>query len=244
MKAVWHSSGVAFLAAVAAMALGYNARAVTINMDTVLAGGFPSGDLSSKPYLRADIVDGTLGGNAGVYLTMSCPGMGFAGSGNYEHLLAWDFNVSSITGLTFTETAASGNAGFTLPTITTGVSSGHGAYQAATSGNYFDIQFAFAEGKSGTDGQMGGVEFGFGDSVTYFISGVTSSSFRVATLSNGSAGTLFSAAKIDDANAGTWVSGTTTTSAVPDAGNSALLLGLSLLGMGGLRQKFARAPIA
>jgi len=216
---------VAWLTAIAIMAVGYGASAavVTMNLGTVTDGGFPSGDRSSSPYLNATITDGTDNGSTGVYLKMSCPGLGFAGSGMYEHVLGWDFNVSSISGLTassFTQTAKSGNVnyspqlGFLNPNIgwgTTG-SPSHGAYQADNSGDYYSLQFLFHEHTTaGTDGPDGGVEFGNGDSVTYFIKGLSASSFVVATKSNGTPDTYYSAAQIDDGQANTWIAGGITT---------------------------------
>jgi hypothetical protein len=157
--------------------------------------------------------------------------------------LDWDFNVSSISGLTassFTMTAASGHAGFTLPTISTGTTGTpvHGSYQAASSGNYFDLKFLFAEGSKGGDGPDGGVEFGNGDSITYFISGLNASSFVVATKSDGTAGAYTSAAKIDDANSGTWVAGNGSANTVPDAGSTMLLMSLGFGCLATMKRKF------
>jgi len=198
---------VAWLAAVAAMAVGYGASAaVSINLDTITTGNLTGDTGSSSPYLNATITDGTLSGNNGVYLSLSCPGLGFNGSASYDHVMAWDFNVSSLSGVTFTQTAKTdSNAGapspyFTNPTISTG------SFMSDKMDNY-NIKFAFSEGGGGgpPDGILGGVEFGHGDSVTYFIKGLTSSSFVVAT-KNGNPDTYYSAANIDDAPY-SWVAG-------------------------------------
>jgi hypothetical protein len=168
--------------------------------------------MSSSPHLTATITDGTHQNVNGVYLTMTAPGLGFAGSGNYEHVNnggnpAWLFNLNSTSGLTtgsFTLISKTGNNGFTTPTITIASSS---TIQAAKSGDYFNLGFAFAEGKNSTDGRYAGAEFGFGDSITYFIAGLTSSSFA-PSLKNGHPDTCYSAAAIDDANPGLWIAGT------------------------------------
>ena len=71
------------LAALAATVVGYNASAtLSIDLGTVTGGAFVAGDSSSSPYLHANIVNGTLGANSGVYVTMTAPGLGFAGSGS------------------------------------------------------------------------------------------------------------------------------------------------------------------
>src|SRR6266700_1931474 len=104
MKLTSKYSKVAWFAAFAAMAVGYNATANTIQMDvsTIIDGSFVSGDGSSKPYLTGVFEDVS----GGVQMTLSAQGLGYAGSGNYEHVLAWLFNVDSsqIGNLTFTKT--------------------------------------------------------------------------------------------------------------------------------------------
>jgi hypothetical protein len=229
-------SRLGWLAVLVAMGAPYTALADQITMDltTAIQGGFKSGDDSSSPYLTATVSDGTNNGNSGVFLTLKAPGLGFAGSGNYEHVNAkkdapaWLFNLTSTSGLTsssFTVISASGNSGFTLPTIAIG-----GSYQAGSSGNFFNLGFAFAEGKSATDGRNGGAEFGFGDTLTYFIQGLSASSFQAATRSRGSLGTYFSAAAIDDAQSGTWIAGTAGAASPPAAAPEPSSLFLSLLG--------------
>jgi hypothetical protein len=184
---------------------------------------------NSNPYLHAAITDTTLSGNSGVSITLTAPGLGFAGSGMYEHVLGWQFKVSTVSGLTFTETAASGHAGFTLPTITTG------SYTNDPTTDAFNLQFLFAEGHTATDGPDGGVEFGNGDSVTYFIKGLSTSSFLVA-----SPGSHYSAAQIDDAKAGTWVADSSGPVGAPGVPLPATVWGgLVLLG-GGMAGRRAR----
>jgi VPDSG-CTERM motif len=212
-----------------------SANQVTIDMGTVTGGGFPSGDSSAKPYLVATITDLTGGG---VSMTLTAPGLGFAGSGLYEHVLGWDFNVSSTTGVTATETAASGHSGFTIPGLSTG------SFQAPSgpSGDKFNLQFAFSEGMGVTDGPNGGVEFGNGDSVTYKINGVTTSSFIVGTV-GGNPDTYYSEAQVDDANPGTYVGGVAqqAPSPTPDGGSTVALLGGALLGLHAIGRKFRRS---
>jgi hypothetical protein len=217
--------------AVALMAVGASASSIGIDLNQVIGGGFVSGDLSnSNPYLHAAITDTISGGNAGVSLTLTAPGLGFAGSGNYEHVLGWQFRVSTISGLTFTKTASSGHAGFTLPVISTGT------FTNDPTTDSFNLQFLFSENTGpATDGPDGGVEFGNGDSVTYFIKGLSTSSFLAA-----SPGTHFSAAQIDDAKAGTWVADSSGPVGAPGVPLPATVWGgLVLLG-GGMAGRRAR----
>lgn len=213
------------LAAIAAIVLASvaSANSITIDMGTVVSGTFPTGDQSSKPYLVATITDGTNNGHSGVFLTMSAPGLGFAGSGNYEHVNqgagpAWLFDLKSTSGLTqssFTLITTStlpladhGSNGFKLPTISIG-----GSHQVMgdTSDN-FNLGFAFSEGAN--DGQGGGAEFGHGDSIEYFISGLSTGSFEPATKTpGGGLGTYFSEARIDDGNVS--VAGVVTSTPTP-----------------------------
>jgi hypothetical protein len=228
----------AIVLALAVLASGYNsasASSVSINLGSVIGpGSFPSGDSSSKPYLNATIVDGTNGGNSGVFLTMSTPGLGFAGSANYEHVMQWEFKVSTVPSLaSITQTAKTDtNAGAPSPYFTDPVISNTGSFTDDPTTDSFNLQFKFAEGGGGSapDGIIGGVEFGHGDSVTYFIKGLTSSSFVV-----GNPGSNYTAAFVDDANV--WVAGSTATG----GGNQAVPLpssvssGLAMLGgMGGM----------
>jgi hypothetical protein len=251
MKGTWTFSKLPALVLAVALTGPCSARAdmIVINLDTVINGSFKSGDLSSSPYLTAAITDGTHQSVNGVFLTMSAPGLGFAGSGKYEHVNngdemhnpAWLFNLSSTSGLTsssFTLISKSGNNGFTTPTINIGSSS---ILQAANSGAYFNLGFAFAEGKGSTDGRYGGVEFGKGDSISYFIAGLRSSSFVPAILKNGHPGATYSAAAIDDAGGGLWVAGTSTPAGPsasgggnPMASPEPSTLFMSLVGLPGL----------
>ena len=72
MKLTSKYSKVAWFAAVAAMAVGYNATANTIQMDvsTIIDGSFVSGDGSSKPYLTGVFEDVS----GGVQMTLSAQG--------------------------------------------------------------------------------------------------------------------------------------------------------------------------
>ena len=226
-------SKLAGLALVVAMAVPSPARAdLSINMGTVLSGSFTSGDMSSSPYLNATIVNGANNGVSGVYLTMSAPGLGFAGSGNYEHVNnggmmanpAWLFNLTSTAGLTtsdFTVISKTGNSGFTTPTITIDATS---VLQAGMmTSEYYNLGFAFAEGNNmatpSTDGRNGGVEFGFGDTIQYFITGLTTASFHQAVTTSGGStlDTNYSAAAIDDSGPNLWVAGTATSLFVQSA---------------------------
>ncbi len=220
----------ALLPAVAALALAGSAAAgtVTIDMNAVPAGGFPAGDGSSAPYLTATITDGTYNSESGVYLTLAAPGLGTTVEGRFEHVHTdWYFNVASIAGLTFTEISATGNNGFTLPVISTAMSGGtpHGSYEGLYEDEYFNMRFRFAEGTGTGDSQDGGVEFGDGDSVEYFISGLTSASFEPATLDDGSLDTYWTEAQIDDVMSGTWV---TDGDPVPDGGWTLAMLAAAL----------------
>ena len=123
--------------------------------------------------------------------------------------------------------------------------------QAASSGAYFNLGFAFAEGKGSTDGRYGGVEFGHGDSITYFIAGLSTSSFLPATLKNGHPGATYSAAAIDDAGGRLWISGTSTPAGPSGSGGNAhgspepstllmAFLGLSGLGLASWQKRRRR----
>ena len=222
--------GAALLAATVGSA---GASVIRMDLGTVLSGSFTAGDGSSSPYLVATVADTTYQGHSGVDLTLSCPGLGFAGSGLYEHVNAgpgqtagpgqpqtwspaWLFNLSSTTGISqssFTVLATStlpavdkGSNGFTLPTISVGGSyaDSSGPTPAGTKTDNFNLGFGFAEGGSpSTDGQGGGTEFGYGDSIEYFINGLSTTDFQPGT-----AGNYYSAAAIDDSGPNLWVAGT------------------------------------
>ena len=57
--------------------------------------------------------------------------------------------------------------------------------RADSQSEYYNLGFAFAEGNNmaspSTDGQNGGVEFGFGDTIQYFIKGLTTASFQAGS---------------------------------------------------------------
>jgi hypothetical protein len=211
----------------------------SIDLSTVLSGKFTSGDESSAPYLTSTITDGTFNGASGVFLTLSAPGLGFAGSADYEHVNnkdlatpAWLFNLSSTSGLSqssFSIVSTStlpasqrGSNGFTTPSITIG-----GSLKASNSDTY-NLGFGFDEGHGGSppDGPGGQAEFGFGDSVTYFISGLSRSSFIPAVSSGGGSSKFTSAAAIDDSGSNLWVAGTAVPVPAPIYGAGALVLGV------------------
>jgi len=237
------------LAAAAFIAASLNASAgsVTMKLGTVLAGGFtPATDLSSAPYVVATFTDVA----GGVSLNLSCPGLGFSGSGNYQHVGTgaapdgWLFNVTDaqVGHLTFAVTGttigATSSPLYPMPAgasiATFAVSQGLNAYDAATTAEKFDIDIHFAEADTMT-------EFGNGKSITYLITsnlagGVSAADFAKFDAS----GTYYSAAQIDDTTKGTWVATTGTTQTVPDAASTATLLGLALLGLGGCRRMFCQ----
>ena len=246
------TSRLSVLAVVSAIAFGSNASAgsYTMNLGQVIAGGgFTTGDLSSAPYVVATFTDVA----GGVQLNISNPGLGFAGSGSYEHVgtnaghdgLLLNVTPAQIGHLTFAvqsttigATLSNGNlmpAGASIATFAvTQLSNGYDS----SPGKLFDINIPFAEADVLT-------EFGNGKSITYLITsslagGVSAADFDLKD----SSGTYVAAAAIDDAQAGTYVGATGVTSniqQIPDAGSTATLLALGLLGMGGLRKKLGKS---
>jgi hypothetical protein len=233
-------SKLAGLVLVVSMAVPSGARAdmVTLNLGTVTHGSFVNGDQSSSPYSVATITDGTdvINGNtvSGVYLTMANPGLGFAGSGDYEHVSmggamnpvpSYLFELSSTAGLSsssFTLISQSGIDGSTFSTFAVSV----GGNYSVTGSPTFNLGFTFLEGSGSTDGNGGGgppngpgrtgsyagtVEFGALDSVEYFVKGVSSSQF---VSSNGD----YTVAAVDDANMAVIgaISKTTNASSTPE----------------------------
>lgn len=98
-------------------------------------------------------------------------------------------------------------------------------------GDVFYLELAFAEGGGGglPDGKFGHTEFGFGDSVTYSIKGLSASSFVVAT-KNGKPDTYYSAAQVDDAKGGAWVGGSTITPSTGTPLPASVWGGIALVG--------------
>jgi|GEM_PF-3116455 len=265
------------LAAVALSAASFNASAasVTMNLGTVIPGGgsFVSGDLSSSPYV---VLDFTNVGQS-VTLKISCPGLGFNGSGDYEHIgsskpgkgtsftnpatpimpdkvadgLLLNVKDAQVGNLTFTYQSMTIQPtplanGISLVGTSIGtflVTQGLNAYGAVTGTQNFDINIPFAEDDIP-------FELGNGKSITYLITsslagGVSANDFVYKDVTSN---TYYAAAMIDDADNGgkgspglfVGATGTTTTS-VPDAGSSAALLALALLGIGGARRIFSKA---
>ena len=218
-----------------------------MNLGTVIptTGTFVSGDLSSVPYVVAAFSDVT----GGVQLDISCPGLGFAGSGSYEHigtnaghdgllLNVTDTQVGhltfAVTGTTIGSTSSSlhpmpGGASIATFAVTQGLN----AYDAAP-GQKFDINIPFAEKDILT-------EFGNGKSITYLITSTVAGLSSADFARKDSNGTYYAAAAIDDATGKLFVATSGQTSSVPDAGSTAALLALALLGLGGAGRKFSKA---
>ena len=240
-----------------------SAASVTMNLGTVIPGGgsFVSGDLSSIPYVVLQFTDV----GQGVTLKISCPGLGFNGSGDYEHiglsklsdptklydgllLNVTDAQVGKLTfayqSMTIQQTPLANGISLVGTSIGTfPVTQGLNAYGAVTGTQNFDINIPFAEDDIP-------FELGNGKSITYLITsslagGVSATDFVYKDVTSN---TYYAAAMIDDADNGgkgspglyVGATGTTTTS-VPDAGSTAALLALALLGMGGARRKFSKA---
>ena len=243
------------LAVISAIAAGSNVSANSFTMDLgqVIAGGFTAGDLSSAPYVVATFTDVA----GGVQLNISNPGLGFAGSGSYEHIgigaghngLLLNVTPAQIGHLTFavqsttiSPTMSNGNAMPTGASITTfAVTQASNGYTSSP-GKQFDINIPFAESDAEPSGKT---EFGNGKSITYLITsslagGVTAADFDLKD----SSGTYYVAAAIDDAKPGLYVAASGVTSniqQIPDAGSTATLLALGLVGMGGLRAKLKKS---
>lgn len=253
MKTTTSIIRLAALAAVAVIAGAYNAPAasVTMNLGTVIpgTGTFVAGDLSSAPYVVATFTDVS----GGVQLVISCPGLGFAGSGNYEHigtgsghdgllLNVTDTQVGKLTfayqSMTVAPTTSNGMslAGATID-HSFAVTQALNGYDAGA-GQKFDINMPFAEHDIST-------EFGNGKSITYFITSSLGGGVSTADFSlKDSSGTYYAAAAIDDANKGLYVGSTGVTSSissVPEAANTATLLGLAMLGLGGFKRKLCKS---
>jgi len=234
-------SGLAGWAAVAATAVNFSAAANVITMDlgSVLAGSFVNGDGSSAPYVVATFTDVA----GGVQLEITCPGLGFAGSGDYEHInqgtgLLLDVANSYVGALTFTETAwtvDTSNPKVLGSTITPAtITQGANAYTGAASGQKFDINMSFAENDQ--------TELGYGKTITYLITSTVGGLAAADFAQLDASGNYYAEASIDDANKGLYIGATGySNNTVPDPVSTVTFLGLALCGVGVLSRKFGRA---
>jgi VPDSG-CTERM motif len=219
------------LAAAVALLMNQNASAAsfTLNFDTEFSGGQAPG--GPAPWLSATFTDTTPGT---VSLTLSAspaPGYGLTGTENVDGLY---LNVAPafVGALSFSPGApATLLSGGSLTSIT----QGEDAFKADGDGLY-DILFSFGTGA--------GAGFGPGDAltetITSSVTGLTASSFDLLSTPAGGHGPFFAAAHVQNTTgAGSggsgWIAPSGGTS-VPDGASTAMLLGIALMAIGGLRR--------
>jgi len=221
------------LAAAGALLMNQNASAAsfTFNLDNEFSGGQAPG--GPAPWLSATFTDVTPGT---VSLTLSASPPGGAGLTGTENVDGWYFNVDTpfVGNLSFSPGApAALPSGGTL----TSIQQGTNAFKADGDGLY-DILFNFGTGT--------GHGFGPGDTltetITSSVAGLTAASFDELSAPAGGHGPFFTAAHVQNTT-GTGSGGSgwiapTGTSSVPDGASTAMLLGITLLGIGGLRRRF------
>jgi hypothetical protein len=231
-----HYSMLLGLAASLALLMNQNAFAIsfTFNLDTEFSGAQAPG--GSPPWLSATFAD-TVPGT--VSLTLSASPAGGTGLTGTENVVEWDFNVASpfVGNLSFSPTSATLPSGGQL----VGIQQGLDAFKADGDGLY-DILFSFGSGA--------GKGFGPGDTLAVTITspsvaGLDASDFNLLSADDGGHGPFFTAAHVQNTTgAGSGGSGWIAPSGgptVPDAGSTAILLGIALLGMEGLRRRFRTA---
>ena len=233
MKKTANFMRLAGLAAVAALAVSYNASAntLTMDLDTKFSG---TTDGSPAPWLRAvftDVTPGVVNLNLTAMSTLSADAHVYNSSSQ-----AWYFNVSSSTllnAMTFTEIGRMGSFDFNKGSD---IVKGWGNLHADNDG-YYDWALKFYDSQKSD-------EFNGGESLTLQISapGLSASSFNVLAgtgLGSEENGLFYSAARIQGCD---WYAGAndTTTTTVPDGGSTVTLFGLALLGVSGLYRKLGR----
>jgi VPDSG-CTERM motif len=243
MKMTAKHTRITWLAAVASMVVGYNAFAMnyTLNVDQLVSGTVASG--TTTPYMTAVISD-VSSGVVNVTLTAS----GLTSADSYEqHIKNVYFNLDS----SFLSSWGAGNmsvlsqwSGGVAPTILTDPANKPGQNNPqlgsgpTATANYFDFVVGFADGEHPK-------EFAAGDAITlqFSATGLDAADFigTDGTMHNGSTdtGTLYLGITIEDGSSAT--AGSLGPDPVPDAGSSASLLGLALVGMGGLSRKLKKA---
>jgi len=203
------------------------ANSFTFNLDTEFSGGQAPG--GAPPWLSATFTDVSSGV---VSLTLSASPPGGAGLTGTENVDGWYFNVtpSFVGSLVFSPTTTTLPSGGSLLSIL----QGEDAFKADGDGLY-DILFNFGTGT--------GHGFGVGDTLTETISasGLVASDFNLLSSPAGGHGPFLTAAHVQNTTgAGSggsgWIAPTGAT--VPDVGSTSMLLGVTLLGIEGLRRRF------
>jgi hypothetical protein len=223
------------LVTVAVLSVALQASAdFVINLNYEFSGASsPSG---TAPWLRATFTD--LGGADAGKVSLKLDSL-LQDSDEFANLWFFNFNNNSqVAGLTFTQTASSGN--FAAPAILRATSNSDASLKADGDG-YFDFGFDFANG--GGQNQR----FGASDSVTFKISAafaLSAADFNLFSAPGGGNGSYRSAAHVQGigSNAGGsgWIGEDGPDQGVPEAGSTLAMLGLALVGCEGVRRKLRK----
>lgn len=225
-----------FLAGVVAVSMGgllpLSAATVTYNFGDVSAGTAPAG---TAPWLQAVFTDAAMPANT-VQLTLSAGNL--VGT---EFVSNWYFNLNPA----LDPTALS----FSLSGSNPSVQTGKNAFKAGPTGKY-DLLLGFSTANDGS-------RFGSGDSLTITITGngiggLTASDFDFLCTAAGGGGPYTAAAHIQSIDPGGksgWINPSSTVltpsdQQVPDGSETAVLLGISLLVIEGLRRQMKARSIS